>query len=71
MYLAYNQRSFQLILELVIFGLAAAALYLTDHPVLTWVFGLLYVINKILIAAHRQTLPVGRVHFILGANMSL
>jgi hypothetical protein len=38
-----------LILELVIFGLAIAALYFTEHPALAWALGLVYGINKLLI----------------------
>lgn len=37
-----------LMLELVIFGLAIAALYFTGHPTLAWALGLVYVINRLL-----------------------
>jgi hypothetical protein len=43
-----------LIVELIIFGLAAVALYVTGHPVLTGAFGLIYVINKILMVVWGQ-----------------
>jgi hypothetical protein len=37
-----------LLLELMIFGLAAVALYDAGHPRLAWVFGLAFVINRVL-----------------------
>ena len=42
------QEPWLLLLELVIFGLALAALYRTGQDSLTWTFGLTYVTNKIL-----------------------
>lgn len=44
----------RLILELVIFGLAITALYTTGPRWLAWVFGLIYVINKALLAVWGQ-----------------
>ena len=44
----------RMITELVIFGLAFAALYGRGLQSLTWVFGLTYVSNKILMYAWRQ-----------------
>ncbi|GIK40391.1 MAG: hypothetical protein BroJett011_42240 [Chloroflexota bacterium] len=48
------QEPFLLILELVIFGLAIAALFATGHRSLAWAFGLIYVINKILMIIWKQ-----------------
>jgi hypothetical protein len=42
------------IVELVIFGLAAAALYSMGQLTLTAIFGLLYVINRILLYLWKQ-----------------
>jgi Protein of unknown function (DUF2568) len=38
----------RLVLELAIFGLAAAALYAAGRPTLAWALGLAYVINRAL-----------------------
>jgi len=38
-----------LVLELVVFGLAAAALYSAGRPTLAWVLMLVFVINRVLI----------------------
>lgn len=48
------QEPFLLVLELVIFGLAIAALFTTGHQSLAWAFGLIYVINKILLCVWKQ-----------------
>lgn len=39
----------RLLLELAVFGGAAAALYSTERPGLAWALGLAYVINRVLI----------------------
>ena len=39
----------RLVLELGVFGSAAAALYAAGRPVLAWALGVLYVINRVLI----------------------
>jgi Mn2+/Fe2+ NRAMP family transporter len=44
----------RLILELAIFGLAITALYIAGPRLLAWVFGLMYVVNKILLTVWRQ-----------------
>lgn len=38
----------RLLLELIVFGLAIAALYTNDHPGLAWTLGLVYAINRVL-----------------------
>lgn len=43
-----------LILEIVVFGLAAAALYASQHPVLSIVFLLIAIINRILMYIWNQ-----------------
>jgi hypothetical protein len=43
-----------LILEVVIFGVAAAALYATDHVALAWALVLIAVINKVLMVVWGQ-----------------
>ena len=48
------QEPLHLILELIIFGLAIAALYAAGRPRLALVFGLIYAINVILRYAWRQ-----------------
>jgi hypothetical protein len=44
----------RLLVELVIFGLALAALYAAGQPGLTWIFGIVYLINKLLTIVWRQ-----------------
>jgi hypothetical protein len=44
----------RLLVELVIFGLAFAALYAAGQPGLTWIFALIYLINKLLTIVWRQ-----------------
>ena len=44
----------RLIVELVVFGLAAAALYSAGHPTLAWVLILVFVINRVLMYAWGQ-----------------
>jgi Protein of unknown function (DUF2568) len=44
----------QLLLEIVIFGLAAFLLYTTDHHVLTWIFLVVVVLNRILMYVWHQ-----------------
>jgi hypothetical protein len=39
----------RLVLELAVFGSAAAALYAAGRPALAWALGVLYVINRVLI----------------------
>jgi hypothetical protein len=39
----------RLVLELVVFGSASAALYWAGHPTLAWVLMLVFVINRVLI----------------------
>ena len=43
-----------LLLELVIFGLAAAALYAAERPTLGWVLALVFVINRVLMYVWEQ-----------------
>jgi Protein of unknown function (DUF2568) len=44
----------RLLIELVVFGSAAAALYSAGRPTLAWVLVLVYVINRVLIYAWGQ-----------------
>jgi quinol-cytochrome oxidoreductase complex cytochrome b subunit len=46
--------SLRLVLELVIFGSAIAALYASKHPTLAVIFGLVVVINRILMYVWEQ-----------------
>ncbi|MCG3209486.1 MAG: hypothetical protein FOGNACKC_03113 [Anaerolineae bacterium] len=48
------QEPWLFIAELAIFGLAIGALYRTEHYYLAGIFGLIYVINKILMIIWRQ-----------------
>jgi hypothetical protein len=43
-----------IILQVVIFGMAVAALYTTDHPKLAWAFAAIAVLNAGLMAAWDQ-----------------
>ncbi len=43
-----------LILELALFSLAGAALYLAGQPILAWILGLTYSLNKILMYLWQQ-----------------
>lgn len=43
-----------LLLELVLFSLGGAALYLAGQPVLAWLLGLSYIFNKILLYLWQQ-----------------
>lgn len=43
-----------LVLAVVLFGAAAAALYVAGHPTLAWVLALVFVINRILIYVWQQ-----------------
>jgi Protein of unknown function (DUF2568) len=38
----------RLILELIIFGLSVAALYVTRHPALAWTLGIVFAVNRVL-----------------------
>jgi len=40
----------RLVLELGVFGSAAAALYAAGRPALAWALGLVYVVNRVLIS---------------------
>ena len=48
------QDPLHLVLEIVIFGVSAAALYAAGHPSLAWALGLIFVINRALMYVWAQ-----------------
>ena len=47
-------RVIKFILQVIVFGAAVAALFAADHPTWAWVFGLLVILNKILLYIWHQ-----------------